>query len=156
MKRIVLAILVAMFTFCIASAQNDHLKSKDVKNINATTLSCNKGAEPFSTFLNKFKTSETFRYSRIASTAKLVDPNGTKTGTQAVKEIKSFFSGEVSFETYYNEFEDGEYSMATFGVITADKVVYYSEIDSMCYSLDEVVFTRINGKWYVTKYYLSM
>jgi hypothetical protein len=155
MKRIILATLVAMFTFCIASAQNDYVSSKAVKNIYATTLSCNKGTEPFSTFLKKFKTSATFRYSRIASTAKWVGPNGANTGKQAVDDIKDYLSENGGFDTYYNEDDEG-YSMAKFAVITADKVVYRTEIDSMCYSLTEYVFVRTNGKWYLTKYYLSM
>lgn len=155
MKKIILAILVAMFTCCIASAQNDYVNSKAVKNINATTLSCNKGAEPFSTFLKKFKSSATFRYSRVASTAKSAGPNGAFSGAQVVKEIKETLSENPTYETYYEE--DGEdFRMAKFAVITANKVVYHTEIDSMCYSSSDVVFTRINGKWYLTKVYYSM
>lgn len=155
MKKIILAILVAMFTCCIASAQNDYVNSKAVKDINATTLSCNKGTEPFSTFLKKFKSSASFRYSRVASTFKSAGPNGAISGAQAVKEIKSTLSENPTYETYYQE-EGEDVYMAKFAVITANKVVYHSETDAMCYCFDDTVFTRINGKWYLTKVYYSM
>ncbi len=156
MKRFLLAVLVAMFTFGIASAQNDYQSSKAVKNIKATTLSCNKGTEPFSTFLKKFETSATFRCSRIASKAKFVSPNSTITGTKAIEDFKMCLSDNYfSLDTWYTEDDEG-YSMAGFGVITADKVVYCIETDSVCYSKKEYVFQRINGKWYITKIYLSM
>jgi hypothetical protein len=154
MKKTILAIIIAIFTCCFASAQNDYVKTKAVKNINTTTLPCNKGAEPFSTFIKKFKTSASFRNSRIASTAQNCAPDLVETGETALSIIKSNVE-YTDFNSYYTKNEDG-YSLGKFAVISADKVVYHTEIDMMCYSTSDYVFNRIDGKWYLTKVYTSM
>jgi hypothetical protein len=159
MKRTLLVSLIALFSVLIASAQHDYVEGKAVKNINLTTLSCNQGGESFSSFIRQFAASATVRTERTPQTVVFAAAdNMVMTGRQTVVDVKTFAgeeAGQSGFRAYSNT-KGGNYSAGMYAVISADEVVFRTVVDSMCYCERQYVFTRIDGKWYITKYYTSM
>jgi hypothetical protein len=160
MKRQLLMVLVAIMGISASFAQSRYDESKKVTLISYQRLSCNTGEEKFITFIRKFKANKTFRASRVASNFKYQEAmSGTSLSGQKAIERLNLILPDETFSEYrkievYDDFD--EITQGCFAVISADEVVYYFSSETGAAYEYEYIFSRINGKWYLIRYFSPM
>lgn len=114
-------------------------------------LECNKGSEPFSSFIQKFNNDAAFRNTRYAKTHNTcITPN-----EEALKyTIDIYFeNGGCPIKGFAKQIESSEdypvYDFAFWCYADKDSIVYSSFINATGIG-NIILFERINGKWYCT------
>lgn len=121
------------------------------KLVTSPTSACNKGTEPFRAFIKKFKSSHTFRMSRLKKTSQSIpaDIDLLKSSLEAL----DFMCTDNDFD-----FPVGKKPgfIGTWYGVTANQVCYRAESfpvsdeEEWGGSTTMCCFQRIGGKWYVT------
>lgn len=120
-------------------------------------MPCNKGAEPFNTFLEKFNNDENFRSSRCASSQYstfFTDKSVLEFILIDIYDAGGFPIKGYSKKTGYDK--ENEFTIYEWGFwhyIDSDSIVYSSVFDSDKNYGFISLFQRINGKWYCTDTY---
>ncbi len=142
MKKLFLAIAIVVTTALAASAQNkEHFYDKGFperylatqsKLATSPTSPCNKGEEPFITFLKKWNTDAAFRKERV-KTDEINAPYDKEKILNQMPYIKQYKALPVAANARTG---------STFFAVAADYVGFH-------FSSGYIFFQRIDGKWYV-------
>ncbi len=142
MKKI-LFICICLIISAASSVVSAQYDAKACRTVASASSACNKGTEPFRTFIAKFRKSEKFRKARSRFSDEMSEWS-----------LKYFMGWQMRFKTFkLNERCDKSY--ATWYDVSANKVCYSCGNDWGDCEIDggsgaDVHFERIDGKWYCT------
>ncbi len=136
-KSLFIAVLAFLMGGVAMSAQTAKEVQATVAKMESGSALCNKGAEPFKTFIAKFSADEEFMNSRI----KLSDAQRTEFADLLVP---SNFTAKEPFE------KDGDMYYQSWGELQYQKTYLdCGWVDS--YVTHTFMFERLDGKWYLHK-----
>lgn len=152
-----IAILLSVAAIPTASAQLRSISSpscmskSECDKVKTPGSVCNSGAEPFSTFLKKFKTSEKFRNSRVA----------TGKNHDMVRGMLKMLGRDWNYKYTFPVFQHKDKcrkGYATWYAVTANHVCYRLDEYDACIgggSTMAIEFVRYKGKWYAVDMILA-
>lgn len=124
--------------------------SSETKVVKSSKSACNQGAEPFRSFIRKFRKDPKFRNSRI------------KMSESEMNEFSDYMNwcdrnSEICFDIYHKH-EKCNRSFCTWFNISADEVSYKGDFSNPCDkewggSNSFAHFKRIDGKWYLVSFF---
>lgn len=135
LKSLIIAIVAMFIASSSLSAQTAKEVQATVAKMESSSVLCNKGPEPFKTFIAKFSTDEEFMKSRL----KLSEAQSTEFADLLVP---SNFTAKEPFE------KDGDMYYQSWGELQYQKTYLdCGWVDS--YVTHTFLFERFDGKWYL-------
>lgn len=135
LKSLIIAIVAMFIASSSLSAQTAKEVQATVAKMESSSALCNKGPEPFKTFIAKFSTDEEFMKSRL----KLSEAQSTEFADLLVP---SNFTAKEPFE------KDGDMYYQSWGELQYQKTYLdCGWVDS--YVTHTFLFERFDGKWYL-------
>lgn len=135
LKSLIIAIAAMLIASSTLSAQTAKEVQATVAKMESSSALCNKGPEPFKTFIAKFSTDEEFMKSRL----KLSEAQSTEFADLLVP---SNFTAKEPFE------KDGDMYYQSWGELQYQKTYLdCGWVDS--YVTHTFLFERFDGKWYL-------
>lgn len=149
--RIMMLFLIASLTITTVKASDEEAEPYDARSckmVKNYKSSCNQGTEPFYKFFKKFKSSKSFRLQRT-----IICSEGQSWDDNCVNESLLYV---LNGETYpiYRWKDEG---CATWANVSKNQVTYqrgyFGDGDDSGWGF-VLTFSRIKGKWHLTRFHL--